>query len=153
MKTTTLFTLFFVLFTQFNFAQKIKFDGDTVFVDGKKEFILDMQSASSFNFKFKTLDGKQIAFLQFNDFYDSKEISSGNPKGRVTYFDITFLDSGTKCEMKNVGMKKQIAKYLYESEIIRDNVVNEKAIQDFVLIHGTKFTEQKKNSTTIIIIH
>lgn len=54
--------------------------------------------------------------------------------------------------MPNVGLKKQIAKYINESEIIRDNVVNEKAIQDFVLIHGMKFTERKNKSTTIYIV-
>lgn len=152
MKKVILATILLIVCTQFNFAQKIKFDGDTVLVDGNKAFILDMVSASSFNFKLKTLDGKQVAFLQFNDFYDTQEISSSNPKGRVTYFEVTFLESELKCEMPNVGLKKQIAKYINESEIIRDNVVNEKAIQDFVLIHGMKFTERKNKSTTIYIV-
>lgn len=93
MKKVILATILLIVCTQFNFAQKIKFDGDTVLVDGNKAFILDMVSASSFNFKLKTLDGKQVAFLQFNDFYDTQEISSSNPKGRVTYFEVTFLES------------------------------------------------------------
>lgn len=152
MKTAFLTAILFVFITQFNFAQKIKFDGDTVLVDGNKAFILDMVSASSFNFKLKTLDGKQVAFLQFNDFYDTQEISSSNTKGRVTYFEVTFLESELKCEMPNVGLKKQIAKYINESELIQNQLANDKAIKDFVLIHGMKFTERKNKSTTIYIV-
>jgi hypothetical protein len=86
------------------------------------------------------------------DFYDSKEISSGNPKGRVTYFEFTFLESGLKCETSNLGMKKAIAKFIYENGLIQNNQLNEKAVKDFVLIQGTKYSDQKRNSTTIIIV-
>lgn len=131
---------------------KISIENDTVYVNGKPEFILDMVSAANFDFKLKTLDGAQVAFLQFNDFFDSKEISSGNPKGRVTYFEFTFLESGLKCETSIPGMKKAIAKFIHENGLIQNNQLNEKAVKDFVLIQGTKYSEQKRNSTTIIIV-
>lgn len=54
--------------------------------------------------------------------------------------------------MPNVGLKKQIAKYINESELIQNQLANDKAIKDFVLIHGMKFSERKNKSTTIYIV-
>lgn len=154
MKKILLLLVLSAIFPTISMAQKVKIsiENDTVYINGKSEFILDLVSAASFDFRLKTLDGTQVAYLQFNDFYDSKEISSGNPKGRVTYFEFTFLESGLKCETSNLGMKKAIAKFIYENGLIQNNQLNEKAVKDFVLIQGTKYSEQKRNSTTIIIV-
>lgn len=131
---------------------EIKIEKDTVFVNGKSSFIIERVGGSaSADSRVKTMDGKEIAFFKFQDFYDSKEISSGNTKGRVTYYEITFLNSGQQCEANLSAIKKQMAKFILDFGLIKDGQPDETAIDNFVKIHGTKFSERRKNSTTIII--
>jgi hypothetical protein len=92
--------------------------------------------------------------LKFLDFNNPSRITSGNPKGRVTYFEATFFNDGKKCEVDATGGKKSVAKMIVENELILNNAVNEQAENTFVLINGMKFSEERNNMNNgnVIII-
>ena len=119
--------------------------------NGSPVFRLEHQGGCNFDFKFKTLEGKDVAFLKFRDFNDKDEITKSNPQGRVTFFDITFLESGLKCEITGAHTKKSLARELHRHDLVFENTVNAEAIKNFVLINGTTFSERMRRGTTVII--
>lgn len=153
-----LFALSILLFglNSISFAQKQKvtLEEDTIKVNGVSYAILDKSAGLGFDFKVKSLEGKDLFFLKFLDFNNPSRITSGNPKGRVTYFEATFFNDGKKCEVDATGGKKSVAKMIVENELILNNAVNEQAENTFVLINGMKFSEERNNMNNgnVIII-
>ena len=153
-----LFALSILLFglNSISFAQKQKvtLEEDTIKVNGVSYAILDKSAGLGFDFKVKSLEGKDLFFLKFLDFNNPSRITSGNPKGRVTYFEATFFNDGKKCEVYATGGKKSVAKRIVENELILNNAVNEQAENTFVLINGMKFSEERNsmNNGNVIII-
>lgn len=148
-----LFFVFTLLIVPFSFSQKdkIKIEKDIVYQNDAPVFKLDMVTMN--NIKLKSLDNKELAYFKCLDYYDSKAVSSGNPKGRIVYFDVTFFNQGNqKCEIPCDGMKKWLARYILEHQLMEGNELNQAAVDRFVAIHGTKFSEDKNRSTTIIIV-
>jgi hypothetical protein len=123
--------------------QKITFDEDTILVDGVRYGILERKSGPSGDHVVKSLDGKEQIYLKLLDFYDPAKVSSSNPNGRETYFEVTFLNSGAKCEVDAPGGKKWTAKIIVENQLLKGNEVDADAEKKFILINGTKFTERK----------
>jgi hypothetical protein len=76
-------------------------------------------------------------------------ISNGNPGGRTTNYDILFYESGLKCEISAAYTRKSLAKELHYHNLVLENEVNQDAIKTFILIHGTKFSDQRHTGTTI----
>ena len=156
MKKLFALTILLIGFQTLSFAQKQKvtLDEDTIKVNGISYAILDKSAGLGFDFKVKSLDGKDLFFLKFLDFNNPSRITSGNPKGRVTYFEATFFNDGKKCEVDATGGKKSVAKMIVENDLIKDNAVNESAENTFVLINGMKFSEERNNMNNgnVIII-
>ena len=156
MKKLVLLTILLLGFQTISFAQKTKVtvDDDTIKVNEIPYAILDKSAGLGFDFKVKNLEGKDLFFLKFLDFNNPSRITSGNPKGRVTYFEATFFNDGKKCEVDATGGKKSVAKMIVENELVLNNAVNEQAENTFVLINGMKFTEERNNMNNgnIIII-
>lgn len=137
-------------------AQKDKIEinkkTEVVSIDGIPAFILEGKNMGNTQI-LKGIDGQRLAVFQVMDYYDSKHISSGNPKGRVTYYDVTFLNEALdKCEIPVGGFKKQLAKYILDYNLVKDKVLDEEAVKQFVAIHGMKFSDEKNRSTTVIIV-
>ncbi|MNY22517.1 hypothetical protein D3C86_1561350 [compost metagenome] len=92
---------------------------------------------------------------QFQDFNDSREVNNSNKNGRVTYFQVTFYHDKQQCEINpNMATYKGIAKCIVENDLIKDDAIDQEAENNFVLINGMKFSEQKRssgNGTTVII--
>lgn len=145
-----IFILLAYLFVGVAFSQKVEVKKDLVSVDGKPVFELRANHLQTFTLY--NLNQEKLGVFNVEDYYDSREISNGNPKGRVAYFDVTFMNSDMdKCEIPINGFKKSLAKYIVQYELVKDNQLNETAVKQFVRIHGMKFSEQKERSTTIII--
>lgn len=142
---------FFVLSTSFAQKEKISIDKNVVSVNGVPVFELDVTDNGN-SIKLSNLEGKELAYFQGLDFYDSQEITGGNPKGRVIYYEITFMNDKRQCEAHIPGMRKAFAKYILENKLVVDGEINEEAENRLILINGKKFSERKKNSTTIIIV-
>jgi hypothetical protein len=95
-------------------------------------------------------DEKLIYFNAF--FYNSaKQITPGNPQGRIGYFDITFFnDDMDKCEIRIVGAKKALAEHIISGELIKEGKLDDTAVKQFCRINGMKFSEEQKKTTIII---
>jgi hypothetical protein len=155
MKKIYLLALILIGFQTVASAQKTKVtvDDDTIKVNEVPYAIMDKSPGLGFDFKIKNLEGKDLFFMKFLDFYNPSRITSGNPKGRVTYFEVTFLNDGKKCEVSS-ATKKGVAKMIIENDLIKENQVNTDAENTFVLINGMKFSEERNNMNNgnVIII-
>ena len=142
--------------TTFAQKQKITVDEDTIRVDGVSFAILEKKTPSAPSYTVKSMSGTPLMHWQFYDFNDPGEVSNSNTSGRVTYFQITFLGDKQQCEIRPVmANSKHVAKVIVENELIKNGAINQEAENNFVLINGMKFTEQKQRATggNIIIIN
>lgn len=100
------------------------------------------------------LNNEKLAVFNTQFYSDSKQITPGNPQGRIGYFDITFFNEDMdKCEIRIVGAKKQLGQLIISEELVKDGKLNETAVKQFCRINGMKFSEDRKNSGTTIIIN
>jgi hypothetical protein len=120
-------------------------------VNGKPIFRMEYKDKWATDLKLQTLDGKDVAFFKYEMFRDKNAITQANPEGKVHYYDVLFYESGAKCEMSAAYTKKGLARELHYHNLVLENVVNYDAIKTFVMIHGTKFSEQRRGGTTVII--
>lgn len=135
----------------FAFSQKIDVKKDIVTVDGTPVFKMKYDFGQN-TIYLHNLQDERLAIFKCESYNDSKQVSNGNPQGRVSYYDATFLnDDIDKCDFNVGGAKKAIAKYLIEYKIMDGDKLNDVAVKKFVKIHGTKFSDQRNSSTTIII--
>lgn len=150
-------TLYFLLLltgVSYSQKQKVTLEDDTIQVDGKNYAIIEKKSGMSFDFTIKTLDGKEQIYFQFLEYNNPNKINSGNPKGRITYYEVTFFGTGQKCEVQSPGTKKGVAKLVVENNLITANEVNAESEKKLILIHGMKYSKEKEtlNGPSVIII-
>ncbi|HET6993184.1 MAG TPA: hypothetical protein VFJ43_17755, partial [Bacteroidia bacterium] len=144
-KASFLFLLFLVAgFSAHAQKQKVTVDDDTIKVDGNKYAVIEKKNGLITDYTIKSLDGKEQIFFKFLEFNDPNAVNSGNPQGRVTYFEVTFLNSGGKCEVSCPATKKAVAKTIVENNLIKNNAVDADAEKNFILINGAKYSERKK---------
>ncbi|MEO5641874.1 MAG: hypothetical protein ABIS12_01035 [Bacteroidia bacterium] len=134
--------------------QKITLDNDTIKVDGVAFGIIEKKSALKSDYTVKTLDGKEQIFLSGQEFNDPTKVNSGNPDGKMRYLEVTFLNSGGKCEIVMPFGKKGVAKIVVENHLLKGNEVDTDAEKKFISINGTKFSDRKNvlNGPKVIII-
>ena len=147
------FSFLSILFSFSTFAQKetIKVKKDIVYVNDIPQFTIElnfrMEAYTIYN-----LQGEKLIYLIAQEYFDVNAQSSSNPKGSIKYFDVTFMDeSMNKCEIPIIGMKTAIAKEILQSGLVKDGELSDREIQQYVQIHGTKYSDGKNKSTTIII--
>lgn len=101
------------------------------------------------------LNNEKLAVFNAQFYSDSKQITAGNPQGRIGYFEITFInDSLDKCEIRIVGMKKQLAQLIVAEGLVKEGELDKTSVQQFCRINGMKFSEDRNRvGTTIIINH
>ncbi len=145
-----------ILCTQVSFAQKqkITLDDDTIKVNGISYALIEKSSGMSFNFRIKSLEGKDLINFQFQEYNNPNKVQSSNPKGRVTYYEVSFLNDGQKCETSSPGTKKGVAKMVVENNLVKEKEVNYEGENSFVMINGMKFSEERNrlNGPNVIII-
>ena len=99
-------------------------------------------------------ENEKLAIFNALFYNDPKQVTDGNPQGRIGYFDITFFNGDLdKCEIKIVGFKKQLAELIVQEGLIQEGKLNETAVRQFCRVNGTKFSESQKNGNTTIIIN
>jgi hypothetical protein len=157
MKKYFLLTVLFLIVTSTIKAQKQKItvDNDTIKVDGTAYGIIEKKNALQSDYTVKSLDGKEQIFFKYQEFNDpAKADNYGNPQGKVTYFEVTFLNSGGKCEMDIAATKKGVAKVVVENHLLKGNEVDSDAEKKLILINGSKFSERQNalNAPKVIII-
>lgn len=150
---TTTILLFFFTFNIFAQEQKVTVKNDLVSVNGSPVFILISTNYPD-AYTLLNLSKEKLAVFNAQFYSDSKQITPGNPQGRIGYFDITFFNEEMdKCEIRIVGAKKQLAQLIISEGLIKDGKLDETAVKQFCRINGMKFSEDRKRSGTTIIIN
>ncbi len=150
----TLLVMEFLSFAKDKASIEIK--EDSVFVDGKVYFVFEKVKylPGTFNYFIKDLSGKKLAFLKFNDYNDPKEISSANPEGRETYYEVTFLESSQKAEIPAYARQIKMAEFIVKQNIVQNGTISKDSELEFILINGTPYSkkrEEMNGGNTIII--
>ncbi len=147
------FSIVSMLFAFSSFAQKeaVKVKKDIVYVGDAPQFTIElnlrMEAYTIYNLK-----GEKLIYLIAQEYFDVNAQTSSNPKGSIKYFDVTFMNENmNKCEIPIIGMKTAIAKEIIQSNLIKDGQLNDREVQQYIQIHGAKYSDGKNKSTTIII--
>lgn len=147
------FLLLFSVFTTFSQEQKITLKKDLVSINNTPLFKLASSNYPN-SFTLYNLENERLAVFNAHHYNDSRQVNSGNPQGRIGYFDITFLNEDMdKCEIRIVGMKKHLAQLIYSEKLVRDGKLDEVAVKQFCRIHGIKFSEEQKRTGSTVIIN
>lgn len=135
----------------FTNAQKVKLDSKThqVTIDGVNSFKIERNGCGLFDaagdcyFDVHDIDNNKIMRITLKDFKSPMERNSSNPDGKVIYFEFIFLASKTKAEIEIPALKEEkMAKYILKNELIVNGKLNDKAVEEFILVNGTAFSER-----------
>ena len=133
------------LLTHSLFAQKkgqVEIIDDICTVDGVKLFKLykvksltelGMKDLILANLKGERLAIYQAAMLQNTQIANDKE----------WYYEVTFLNTGEKCEIALVLKPEKIASSIIEAGLIKDGELDETAVMQYLRIYGTKYTQRR----------
>lgn len=141
-----LLLLLLLCISPFAFSQKKKVtvDGDTIRVNGAAYAIIEKKGVSEPIYTIKSMSGTPLMNWQFQDFNNPNEVSNSNPKGRVTYYQVTFFHDKQQCEISpTMPTEKGVAKCIVENELIKDGAIDQEVENNFVLVHGMKYSGEK----------
>ena len=152
------FTLLLLsIFCSFAFSQKQKIDvdDDIITVDGVPYAKIEKVGKPAENFILKSLDGKDLIYMQYVRWTHPSKINNANKDGSDYYLVLTFVNDKQVCEIKPFMTKKGIAKALVEYDLIKDSTVIQENEDKMVLLNGTKYSQERAgltgSGTTIII--
>ncbi len=92
MKTKFIILFFLFAFKSISHAQKVTVKDDIVSVDGTPVFSLVSVKYPD-GYTLHNLNNEKLAVFNSQFYTDSKQITPGNPQGRIGYFDIYVLKS------------------------------------------------------------
>ncbi|MDH6253970.1 hypothetical protein M2347_003697 [Chryseobacterium sp. H1D6B] len=120
------------------FSQNIKFKGGNIFVDGKKCMKYD---SDSFTDTFKNNDGESVIILRY--------ITAPND---VKYNKVIFINSKKDLSVSNfIFTKKSLFEKLLKTNVIKDCVVQDDKVENFILTYDDKVENRLNNTNTVII--
>jgi hypothetical protein len=153
-KTIAMKKIFFYLFFCMpfvSFSQKIEVDDKTheVKVDGKHSFNIERGGCGfgmpDCHFNVFDTEGTKVMRINYRSFNSLAEITSSNKQGTVDYYEFIFLASKTKAEITYMGIKeKALAKTIIENNLMSGGKLNDRAVEEFVLVHGAFFSNRPK---------
>ena len=148
-----LFFLFCImLFSSAGFSQKIKMKDDVASVDGVPFLhFTTITFGSDYSIRHINSEEAEISILYLS-YNDPKKVTNGNPDGKVSWIEVSFLNYGLKCEVQNMT-RKGFTKLIYLSNIHVDGIINEENVNKFVSKYGTKFSDNRPDGNTTIIIN
>lgn len=129
------------------FAQKVKLDDKTnqVTIDGVNSFKIERSGCGwgmpDCHFDVFDNDGNKVIRINYKEFKSPMERKASNPEGIVRYYEYIFLVSKSKAEIEYLYMKEEkVAKNIVKNNLIVNGKLNDKAVEEFVLVHGTDFS-------------
>lgn len=138
--------LLFCICNSFSQEQKITVKKDWVSVNDAIVFKM-VSTAYPDAYTLYDLNNGKLAVFNAQFYSDPKQITPGNPEGRIGYFDITFFNGDMdKCEIRIVGAKKQLAQLIISEGLVKNGKLDETAVKQFCRIHGMKFSEDRKRN-------
>jgi hypothetical protein len=153
MRTRLLLFSFLLLLTSVVAAQKITVKDNLVSVDQQPVFKLVDTNIPNAITLYSLADQKLAVFTAFW-YNDPRQITQGNPQGRVGYYEVTFLDPEMQqCEIRMIGLKKNLAQLILNEQLVINGQLATDKVHQFCVINGKKYSEerQRNNGTTIII--
>lgn len=132
-------------------SQKVDLNSKTneVTVDGVHSFNIE-RSGCGFGMvdcHFDVFDttGTKVIRINYRDFKSLVERQPSNPDGIVRYYEFIFLASKTKAEIEFMGIKEEkLAKTIVKNHLFNGGKLDEKAVEEFVLVHGTYFSTKAR---------
>ena len=143
-------TIALALLPILGFAQEVKFDKKTNIVTAGENSFRLMRENCGFggvdcHYDVFDKDNKKVMVINFRDYNSPTEISAGNPKGHVVYSEYVFLETKQKAEVEYFYIKHaKLAKYIIQNKLIVNGLLDNKAVEEFVVSKGTPFKERVK---------
>jgi hypothetical protein len=122
------------------------FEGDTPL------FYLESTGSQKMDISVKNPSGKELFYMRFSDFNLDSEISSGNPKGRVTYKECIFPNIDNTAEIEGAYPLKHYAKMIYENKLVVNGELESNAVIRFIKIKGNDYTKKRDAGNKKVII-
>lgn len=147
------FIALLIIFPAIAYTQKVEIEKNKILVDNKewagfaKEGGCDLL-ANICNIELSSLSGKKEIVVRMLSFKDWKEVSRYNKEGTVWYWEFTFLSSRQKADMLvryNSKKDEKLAKDLVKAGFFKDGEIDPTAVDNFVLINGTKLSQRAGN--------
>ncbi len=102
---------------------------------------------------FNVLDatGNKVIIITMESFKDPATVMPSNPDGMVHFSTYTFPTLEKKAEYAYVrGKAVKLARDLDANDLIQNGTLNEKAANEFILVNGTKFSQQRESIIRVI---
>lgn len=149
--TWPLMLLFFIPITLL--GQEVEWDrkSKAVRVDGVYSFKIDKRGCGMTHFEatdchFAVYDkqGMKIIKITYKRFYSPEEVTESNTHGSVRYYEVWFLESGKKAEIKTMRSTKNVAEHLVAEGLIRKGLLDVKTMNSYVEKYGRTFSPRNK---------
>lgn len=146
MRTIALTLIFMGFLAHYSQAQKVKIKDDIATVDGV-EFIQWKRDISSNAVSIYPLSSDdEIIFMRWMSYNTS---ANNDPKTRVSWVEIKFLNENLVCEIDSRG-QKGLVKFLLENKLIVDGKLDAEAADKVVKKYGSNFSANRPASVIII---
>ncbi len=148
--------LLLVLFgSLFSSAQKtkldVKYDRDSsmVSIDGVRSFKMEKIDCGfgmvDCHFDVFDLEGNKLIRINFRSFKSPVEVSKYNKDGTVSYYEFIFLESKQKAEIAFMSINSEkLARSILSNKLMVDGKLNHSAVEEFILVNGTPFSDRVK---------
>ncbi len=95
--------------------------------------------------------GTKVIIVTMESFEDPAAVSKSDPEGTVRFSTYIFPTLEKKAEYAYVrGKAHKLVKDIDSNELIRDGMLNEEAVNEFVLVNGMKFSQQRDGIIRVI---
>lgn len=84
------------------------------------------------------LAGHKLAIFQTNEL-PNPAMSTG----KEPYYEVTFLATGAKCEIRWFMKMEKLAENILEAGLVKNGELDDQAAQEFIIINGTKYTQRR----------
>lgn len=95
--------------------------------------------------------GAKVIIVTIDSFKDPAEVKQSNPNGNVTFSTYIFPTLDKRAEYAYVrGKAEKLVKDIDSNDLINEGLLNEEAVNEFVLINGMRFSQQRDGVIRVI---
>lgn len=160
MKKTLVLLACLTSFSLLSFAQKVDISKDNkIMVDKTPIANIEKDGCGAFSidciYYISNLNDEPLITATAHSIILKSEISQYNPKGEVVFFRISFNGIDDVAEIPYTLKAKSLAQTLVKAKLIKDNKLDENAVNNFVKSRGTTFSDkaERENTKKVIILN
>lgn len=150
----------FLSFTFSAYGQKIDVKNDNIMYNGQAVAQIQKDGCGAFSticqFYVNALDGSPLMTVISLEAFDPLQVNPGNPEGRVRYLRFSFTDHEGIAETSNPSIlntrAKDVSQSIMKAQLIKDGKLDKTAVENFIKVHGTRFSDRQKALNPQIII-